>query len=51
MTKEMITNSLMLGEIPNPPDGRRIATPPRLRLVIKAAERGKEQTKCKPDAK
>jgi hypothetical protein len=51
MIKGMITNSLMLGAIPNLPDGRQIATPPRLRLAIKAAERGEEQTKCKPDAK
>jgi hypothetical protein len=47
----MITNSLMLGEIPNLSNGRKIATPSRLRLAIKAAEQGEEQTKCKPDTK
>lgn len=49
MMKEMITNSLTLGEIPNLSDGRQIAEPPGLRMAIEVLKRGEKQTKCKPD--
>jgi len=49
LRKEMTTNALMLGAIPNLPGEWQIAAPPGPEVVIQVLKRGETQTHGKPD--